>query len=116
MRVYIYPEHFYSVWIKSDAPWNRNRVNDAYIDETIEKALKMFDVKERRALYRELDYHYLRNCYMGIAPVNGYSYTVWQPWLKSYTGQRCLVFLGNDTVMARVWLDQDMREEKTGSR
>jgi peptide/nickel transport system substrate-binding protein len=110
------PEHFYSVWIKSDAPWNRNRVNDPYVDETIAKALTIFDAKERRALYRELDYYYLRHCYMGIAPVNGYSYTVWQPWMKNYDGQRCLVFLGTGTIYARVWLDQDMREEMTGKR
>jgi peptide/nickel transport system substrate-binding protein len=109
-----YPEHFYSVWSKSDAPWNRNRINDPYVDETIEKALTMFDVKARRALYRELDYYYLRNCLMGVAPVNGYTYTVWQPWMKNYTGQRCLVFLASATVYSRVWLDQDLKEEKTG--
>jgi peptide/nickel transport system substrate-binding protein len=104
-----YPEHFYSVWTASDAPWNRNRINDAWVDEQIETALQTFDVEARRAIYREIDYKYLRNCYMGIAPVNGYTYTVWQPWMKSYAGQRCLVFLGSGTVYARVWIDQDMR-------
>ncbi len=101
-----YPEHFYSVWIKSDAPWNRNRINDPYVDKTLEDALKIFDKKERRALYRELDYYYLRNCYMGVAPVNGYDFTIWNPWVKSYAGQRALYFQDAANVYARVWLDE----------
>jgi len=104
-----YPEHFYQVWYVSTAPWNRCRVNDSYIDETVEKALKIGDFDERRALFRELDMYVLRNCF-DLSPVNGYDYTIWQPWLKNYNGQRCLVFLGSATVYARVWIDQELKE------
>jgi peptide/nickel transport system substrate-binding protein len=110
-----YPEQFYQVWYVSTGAWNRCRVNDKYIDETVAKAMGTLDVKARRAMFRELDMYVLRHCY-DLTPVNGLSYTVWQPWVKGYAGQRSLYFQGRAEIYSRIWLDLDMREDMTGKR
>ena len=66
--------------------------------------------EEQNAIYRQMNQHVIENFYT-IWAGNAPTYEVTQPWLKGYNGES---WMGNGQripVIARLWIDQDLKKE-----
>ena len=95
---------------------NLSKVDDPYMAEMYDKIQRAyFDEKTRRGYVKELTPYILDQCWI-IQPLNAYIYHSWHPWLKGYDGEWCMGNMDHDMFPKFVWIDQDMKEEMTGSR
>jgi peptide/nickel transport system substrate-binding protein len=51
-----------------------------------------------------------------VSPPGPHSFTVWQPWLRDYNGERGVGGYNWLDWLKYIWVDQDMKEEITGER
>ncbi len=70
---------------------------------------------ERAPIFRDV-VPYIIDQSWAIQIPTPHSYTLWQPWLKGYQGEQAVSFHHGFTWVNYVWIDQDLREEKTGTR
>lgn len=95
-------------------PWNMSILDDDYYEEQWQKARTEVDVAKRNAILKDL-FVYLK----GLAPwfdfPSGAEFSAWWPWVNNYNGEVSFGF-HKYTYYAYIWLDQDLREQMTGSR
>jgi len=94
-------------------PWNRARVCDPVIEETIDKASKTFDPAEQEELFRKCFQHMTEQAYVVSFP-KPLSYAAWQPWVKGYQGEGGISYGSFGGLCSYLWLDLDLREEMVG--
>jgi len=67
-------------------------------------------VEEQTPVMKELSLFLLsRGIYIPLPSpkVNIY----WWPWIKNYYGELDVSYFGSGTIGARIWIDQDLKEE-----
>jgi hypothetical protein len=67
------------------------------------------------ALFRKVVPYIAEQAYVIPRPTP-YSYTIWQPWIKNYHGEKTSGILTLDMWPQHVWVDQDLKEQMTGRR
>jgi len=95
--------------------WNYANVDEPEFNQMIDTAIKEPDPEERTRMVKEANAY--GTCrFWEIKGPSRYSYVFWQPWLKSYNGEVTLDAWWSWAQLARVWVDQDLKYEMTGSR
>jgi len=100
------------------AEHNASMVDDPRINEfqdAIGKQELMLDRAKRYKLTKELVPYVLEQAWY-VFPPDPYSYTMWQPWVKSYNGEWCVGTNWYYNFPNFIWLDQDLKEKMTGRR
>ena len=77
--------------------------------------LNTYDEVERDTAYKEAFLYGTCQYYQICAP-GQVGYTMWQPWVKGYWGQERVIGIGIAPTWARVWIDTDLKYERTGVR
>ncbi len=88
-------------------------INDKVLDELIDReALYPFDSKEKISYNKQADM-YAMALYLQANILPETAYTIYQPWLKGYSGQSVTsITTGNAGYFARWWLDLDLMKSK----
>jgi len=97
----------YTNWMMIDDPY----LNDVYI-KTQEN---FFDWAYLCQLWKEANTYILEQAWE-IALPSPYYYAMWHPWLNDYHGEFSLGCYNQNMHWAYVWIDQDLKEEMTGTR
>jgi hypothetical protein len=89
---------------------NFSGIKDPYIDEMYAKIIgNYFDEPVRRQAVKELALWELQQCIMLQFPI-GKNYIFWQPWVKSYNGERMLGKNNLGQYVNYIWLDQELKQ------
>jgi len=89
---------------------NRVLLHDPYIDEKYVEAAGTIDYDTRMALSKDLAMYVLEQAPMiGFASPIGFH--VWWPWLRNYWGELDAGHLNPIPMIARLWVDEDMKAE-----
>jgi ABC-type transport system substrate-binding protein len=95
--------------------WNRANLNDPVWHAMWEDVLAATVSDEQIALIKAANVGFLE-----LAPIiqvpAGFGGDYWQPWVQNHNGEHVLAFVDFASKWAYVWLDQDMREDRTGIR
>ena len=95
--------------------WNRANLNDPEWHAMWEDVLAATDSAEQIARIKKANTGFLE-----LAPAiqipAGFGGDYWQPWVQNHNGERVLAFVDYASKWSYVWLDQDMREDRTGIR
>jgi len=91
--------------------YNYAEIYDPYFDEQMEKIIQTFDRTEQNLLLKELNVHFLRQCYIFAGPTP-YIYTYWQPWIEGYDGEAGLGAGIEGDIAARIWIDQELKQRR----
>jgi len=95
--------------------WNPAMHSDPWFDETLTKAQLEADPAVRAPMLKELNIRLLDSvAYIQIPTAFNYAYA--QPWVKNWYGEQFVGAVIFGPIAARIWIDQDMREEMTGKR
>ena len=96
--------------------FNHSMCDDPQLKEVYEAVTAAyFDWDEKCRLVREAIPYMLDQAYFMFFPV-GYTYTFWQPWVKGYHGEYLVGYYDLYQYIQYMWIDQDLKEEMTGSR
>jgi len=91
-------------------PKNHSVYYNEYIDEQYVKAQSTKDIDERTAIYKDLGVYFLEEVawlYFGnFSRLVGY----W-PWVRNYYGELDAGIRHFTPIIARLWLDQDLKED-----
>ena len=96
--------------------FNYSYVNDERINEAWEViGARIMDWERNLPLLKELAPYIIGQCWSIETPAPIY-YTIWQPWLKAYSGETHVNHANYPTFLQYLWHDQDLKEEMTGRR
>jgi len=98
--------------------YNYTNVNDQRINEVYAKmgyASSLAEWGRNTAAYAPIVPYIIEQCWSIELPTP-YQYTIWWPWLKNYHGEYCVGFEDYMNWPEYIWIDQDIREEMTGTR
>jgi len=96
--------------------YNYGRTADPVFDKYRDDAMALPYGEERNRTMKEAAIYATSQFYHVACPVRA-GYMFWQPWLKGYQGETCLgSWQQLPVILARAWVDQDLKYEMTGSR
>jgi peptide/nickel transport system substrate-binding protein len=95
--------------------WNPTNFNDPYYNQLAMKAVGTADPVAQKPLLKELNVYLIDKAPYLVLPV-GYIYTYAHPWVKNYFGEMSTGCYGMGPVYATMWIDRDLREQKTGKK
>jgi len=98
---------------RTGAIWNRGLISDPIIDDGLAAAIKEFDPEKRATILKEI-FDWLQKQTFCLAMPRIEAFVAWHPWIKGYAGESAVNYAGIGSVMARIWIDQDMRMEEIG--
>jgi len=95
--------------------WNRSNLTDVTFNELWDDALTATNTADFIANIKIAIVHWMELApgFMGPGP---YRKWFWQPWLKGFGGEVYLAYNNSSRIWAYTWIDQDLKEEMTGSR
>ena len=83
---------------------------DPYLLEEYLRVASTIDSAERTAGWKALGLYYLEKAtHIGFAQPAGLN--AWWPWLKNYYGEIDVGHLNSAPMMARLWIDEDLKAE-----
>ena len=84
--------------------------SDPEFDRQLEELIVTTDEAEETRIVQEMTLRYLSatNCVMFPT---AWRYSFWWPWLKNYNGEPGLGVQNPGGLMARVWVDQELKKE-----
>ncbi len=85
-------------------------MNDPAYDKLVEGAANASTVEEQQRLSREALMFLIENHYY-MWGSKAASFNVNQPWLKGYNGEQTMGHVDNGLIIARLWIDQDLKKE-----
>jgi len=92
---------------------NNSQVDDPYINERYDQLWdfdNMTNTELRHRLMKEMTVRSLEQAYYIQLP-QPISYTIWWPWVKSYSGEGTVGYLRAGSYARYVWLDQELKKE-----
>lgn len=95
--------------------WNPAEWDDEYFIETYQQARSTPDVAEAKRLLKELNVYMIDQVPCIIMPL-GYEYAYAWPWVHNWYGELNVTVRSPGQILARVWLDRDLRYEMIGIR
>lgn len=89
--------------------YNYGGVTDETPKNMYDEIQKIADLDERYDKIKEMHEYCLENFWPGL--VVRHAWTLWQPWLKGYSGEDVTTLaFGVDSVYRYVWVDQELKE------
>jgi len=97
--------------------FNGSNIDDARVKEVHAEMQQYVGIDENKmdVLHKELMPYLLEQAYV-LAKPNPHLYTFWQPWIKNYRGEGQVGYYNFPSFAKWVWIDQDLKEEMTGTR
>ena len=95
--------------------WNPTNFNDPYYTALAMKAVGTADPVAQKPMLKELNVYLMDKCPYVPIPV-GYGYSFAHPWVKNWYGEQSVGCYEYGPIFARIWIDRDLREQKTGKR
>ena len=93
----------------TNVPWNSAAVEDPVYDAMFEAAGAATDIDELQRLVKELDMYAIERHWVVWSPMNPTFDAFW-PWVKGYNGEFTLGYMQKHFLLARVWIDQELKE------
>lgn len=93
-------------WRMQPSSWNFSDVDDPVLVKMVEDVRNSKDPTEKAKLQKETLMYVNSQHYVVSLPVR-VSFTMWQPWLKGYSGETHLGPQNPGALWARVWIDKD---------
>ena len=93
----------------STSVWNIAKVKDAELDAMIEAIESATSLAERQRFVREADMYVIKNHWAVWGPKTR-NFMPTQPWVKGYNGEIHLGQMLRRAVIARLWIDQELKE------
>ena len=93
--------------------WNRANLSDPEYILMWEDVLTATDSAEQARLIKAATSKWLELSPAVQVPA-GFGGDYWQPWVQNHGGERALAFVDYSTHWAYVWLDRDLRADRTG--
>jgi peptide/nickel transport system substrate-binding protein len=90
--------------------WNRGQVSDPKYDALYESMRAAQTVEELGEFAKQADLYAVAQHWQLFGPVEP-SYNVTQSWVKGHIGEFYMGVWNKNAVYARVWIDQDLKEE-----
>jgi len=102
-----------NVW-RTDSYLNYSMVDNEEFNEWFpEFELNMLDWDKMGTMYKEIEAKMRAEAYQVYLPA-GYSYYLWWPWLKGWSGETNVGYYNAYNQMIYLWIDTELREELTG--
>jgi len=92
--------------------WNPHMLNDPHVDDTIDETRgnPKLSEKQRMAAMKKLAVYALDQAPCILLPLP-YFYSAWWPWVKNYYGEQRVAAQRSAPIMARIWIDQEMKKK-----
>jgi peptide/nickel transport system substrate-binding protein len=92
--------------------WNPHMMSDPYMDNTWEETTKNPNLTEKQGfeVLKKLAVYALDQAPAIILPTP-YNYAAWWPWVKNYYGELRVGANRSAPILARIWIDQDMKKK-----
>jgi peptide/nickel transport system substrate-binding protein len=104
-------------YFKKGALVNYSGVDDPLIETAYIESNRNAVINDPKAIAVLKDiFVYVTEQVISIELPTPYSYRFWQPWVKDYHGENSVGFFNYYNFPNYVWMDQDMKEEMTGTR
>jgi len=101
---------------RSDSIFNSSKVNDAYMDEVHRDIWNNYGNWDKICeLYKGAVPYILEKAW-NIPTPSVAQYVMWQPWLKDYHGELGVGNCAEPNFPKWIWIDQDMKMVKTGTK
>ena len=106
-------KHYFGEFLLSEhysgANWNPAAVSDPDYDAIIDALRLTTDLEEYKRLFREADMYMIER-HWNIWGPDSPMYNVTQPWVKGYNGETILGQHQRLPLIARLWIDQELKE------
>ena len=95
----------------SPANGSGSNINDAVIDKASAdmQAIYLIDAKKAMSIFKENMKYTLDQSYVISRPMYPMA-SFWWPWLKNYTGEYSVGYVGYETWAQWIWIDEDLKE------
>ena len=92
--------------------WNPLMMSDPYVDKTWQDTMENPKLTDKQAfkVMKDLSVYILEQAPCVILP-NPYVYVVWWPWVKNYYGEIRVGAHRSQPIIARIWIDQEMKKK-----
>jgi peptide/nickel transport system substrate-binding protein len=92
--------------------WNPHMMSDPYMDKTHSETVEdpKLSEKQRLAVMKKLAVYALDQAPCILLPLP-YTYCAWWPWVKNYYGEQRVAAQRSAPIMARIWIDQEMKKK-----
>lgn len=97
----------------STSSWNYAGAEDPVMDELLNGIVEATDRDELISLTKEADIYYIEQQWSTFSP-RAPGFAFYWPWIGSYNGENTGIAFGSGWVGARVWVDEELRDELTG--
>ena len=94
----------------TNVPWNSAAVEDPVYDAMFEAAGAATTIEELQRLVKELDMYAIERHWTVWSPMNP-NFDAFQPWIKGYDGEFMLGYIHRHFVLARLWIDQELKDK-----
>ena len=95
----------------TDATWNAPGIDDPKMNALLDAAAATTDLAEHQRLVKEADLHLIANHWYGWSHRVPQIF-VFQPWIVGHSGELQIGSMERGPVMmARLWIDQEMKDE-----
>ena len=102
---------------KPENSQNCAMINDDFANETYKVVTANTVINEAKvAEALNKFYPYAREQTWWIETPSPHQWTMWSPWIKQYNGEQTVGFCNFFSFPRWIWVDQDLKEELTGSR
>ncbi|MFW5823999.1 MAG: ABC transporter substrate-binding protein [Marinobacter sp.] len=91
--------------------WNPDRHSDSHVDEQLNKAIRERDADTQKKILRDLNVYVLEENVPHLFLPTPMGYSAWWPWVKNYHGELRVGAVRPGPIYARIWIDQEMKEE-----
>ena len=110
---FIYDIGLFESYYRSNKPLNKDGlgVNDPHIDALIDAAKAATTLEERNRITKEVNLYALGQHWHIDGPGPVPQFQVAQPWVKGYNGEIGIGVAGFTTLLTRLWIDQDLKQE-----
>jgi peptide/nickel transport system substrate-binding protein len=92
--------------------WNPHMMSDPYIDKTDRETIENPRLTSKKAseVMKKLAVYALDQAPCILIPT-AYTYCAWWPWVKNYYGEQRVGAQRSAPIMARIWIDQEMKRK-----
>jgi peptide/nickel transport system substrate-binding protein len=92
--------------------WNPHMMSDPYVDKTWDEIVQNPNYNDKTAseAIKKLSIYIMEQVPCLILPTP-YVYTAWWPWVKNYYGELRVGAHRAAPIMARIWIDQDLKKK-----
>ena len=96
-------------WYHSDAQWNRPGSQWPELDAMVDAAVAATTVEEQQRLIKEADMYAMEKHWLIWGPKSP-GWTLVQPWVIGYNGEKELTPASYNDIYARLWIDSELKE------